>query len=133
MRRIVMALFALVVISVIVVNEVPAAADWLQRTVQPERWQAAETCRIAALKLAKRPEFARAIKRGKVHDTQAGYYVRGVVIGQMGDTGSEQRLTVSCYVASNGDLVSATSDGDTAPPSRDNSTPTTDGAQPDMR
>lgn len=91
----------------IAAQEIPAVGAWMQRWLQPDEWQAGQTCQTAALALASRPDFARVIEPGKVHATQGGFYVEATIIGEMAETGGETRYTVACYTDSAGQLVRA--------------------------
>lgn len=95
------------IMLMIAVQEIPAVGAWLQRWLQPDAWQASQTCQAAALALANRPEFARVIEPGKVHATQGGFYVEATSIGEMAASGGETRFTVACYTGSDGRLVRA--------------------------
>lgn len=107
LRSLLPAIIVIIFGLVILRNEVPAVDDWIQRTLNEEQWRAADACRQAALKLAAQPDFARIVRRGEVQQTQAGYYVRRVVIGHMGEQGREQRFEVHCYADAQGNIVSA--------------------------
>lgn len=95
------------ILVAIAAQEIPAVGTWLQRWLQPEHWQASQTCQTAALALAGRREFARVIAPGKVHATQEGFYIEALVIGEMAENGGESRFSVACYTDSAGRLVRA--------------------------
>lgn len=97
----VMALFVFVIIK----TEVPQVENWYQRLVNQEQWQAGENCRQAALKAATHTDFARIIKMGAVNPTENGYYVEGVVVGEMGNSGAEVYYGFSCYHKPDGSIV----------------------------
>lgn len=95
------------IILMIAAQEIPAVGAWLQRLLKPDAWQASQTCQTAALALAKRPEYARVIEPGKVNATQDGFYIEATSIGEMAETGGENRFSVACYTDSTGRLVRA--------------------------
>jgi hypothetical protein len=90
---------------IVAYQEIPAVADWWQRLVEPQAWRAGQLCRQAAIKRSARPAFARVLKPGKVHSTQDGLYVEGLVLGEMGATGTEEAVAYSCYLNGAGELV----------------------------
>ncbi len=96
-----------VAVGFILKDRVPAVDAYINRLLQPEAWQATESCRQAALAVVERPEFARILERGQANVTQKGYYVDKVVIGEMGPSGTEARVRFSCYVDDEGKVVSA--------------------------
>lgn len=106
-RRVLPFLLIAAVLLAIAAQEIPAVGALFQRWFQPDVWQATQTCRSAALALATRPDFARVVDAGRVHATQGGFYVEAMVIGEMAETGGEQRLTVACYTDTAGRLVRA--------------------------
>jgi hypothetical protein len=61
----------------------------------------------AALASAKNPDFARIVESGSVNRTRNGYYVEGLIMGEMGETGEEVRQVVNCYVDPQGRLVNS--------------------------
>lgn len=95
------------ILVVIAAREIPAVGAGFQRWLQPEQWQAGQTCQTAALALAGRREFARVIAPGSVHATQEGFYIEALVIGEMAESGGESRFSVACYTDSTGRLVRA--------------------------
>ena len=98
-------LLFLVVFGVILAhNEIPAFAQWWERLVAPQDWEAKQQCQQAALSAATNPAFARIIKPGQVHRTSAGLYVDRLVLGEMTEGGAEQAVEYSCYLDSAGKL-----------------------------
>ncbi len=119
LRRRVPILLLLGMAGIIASREFPWLAQRIERITAPQAWQAGENCRSAALKLAAQPDYARIVAPGTVHATQRGFYVEGIVVGQMGASGSEQRLTVNCYADARGNMVSVGADvGRESPPTR---------------
>ena len=100
---------AVIVVAVgfILKDRVTAVDIYVSRLLQPEAWQATESCHQAALAVVERPEFARILERGEANVTQKGYYVDKVVIGEMGSSDTEVRVRFSCYVDGEGKVVSA--------------------------
>lgn len=86
-------------------DQVPAVNRWFQSIVAPERYAAAEACRRAALNAATQPDYARVRDEGTVHETQNGFYVEGVSIGEMGEDGAETVYRFNCYADSFGKVV----------------------------
>lgn len=99
-------IFAAIVLF-IASREIPAVRDAVQRLTAPERWQAGDACRRAALRLAHNPDFARVVEPGVVHATQNGFFVDQIVVGEMASTGGEARFTVTCYADPGGQVVRA--------------------------
>ncbi len=93
------------VVFLIIKTEVPQVESWYQRLVSKEKWQAGENCRQAALKAAPQADFARITEMGKVNMTENGYYVEGIVVGMMGDSGAEVHYGFSCYNKPDGSIV----------------------------
>jgi len=104
-RRLIPLLFFVVLGGVIAHNEIPAFAQWWERLVAPQDWQARQQCQQAALEAAANPAFARVIRSGKVHRTSEGRYVDKLLLGEMGEGGAEQTVEYSCYLDSTGKLV----------------------------
>jgi hypothetical protein len=98
--------FAAIIIA-IAGREFPAASALLQRWTDPAAWQAGQVCQQAALNLAKQSDYARIVETGKVHDTQKGFYVEDIEVGEMDDQGGELQYLVSCYVDTAGRVVRA--------------------------
>jgi hypothetical protein len=105
LRRLVPLAIFLLFIGVVVIREVPVAGQWLERVTAPGRWQAGESCRSAALKLVPQPDYARIVAPGQVHTTERGFYVENIVVGQMGASGTEERVSVNCYADNQGNVV----------------------------
>ncbi len=89
-------------------REWPAFDDWTESLVAPERAAALKACRQRALETSASPAYARVLARGDAVSTQDGFYIKGVVIGEMGDDGTEVRIALSCYADADGRLISAT-------------------------
>jgi hypothetical protein len=103
--RLIPLLFVMVLGALIAHNEIPAFAEWLEKLVAPQDWQAKQLCQQAALEAAADPAFARVIKPGEVHSTSEGLYVDKLVLGEMGEGGAEQSVEYSCYLDGAGKLV----------------------------
>lgn len=91
----------------IAANTLPGVRERLERIARPQVWAARQTCVDAALASAKHPDFARILDSGTVNRTHSGFYVEGLVLGEMGETGEEVRQTVNCYVDTQGRLVNS--------------------------
>ncbi|MBU1191224.1 MAG: hypothetical protein KKE76_05875 [Gammaproteobacteria bacterium] len=98
--------FAAILIAV-AGREFPAVSALLQRWTDPAAWQAGQVCQQAALELAKQSDYARIVETGKVHNTQKGFYVEDIEVGEMDDQGGELQFLVSCYVDTAGRVVRA--------------------------
>ena len=105
LRRLVPVLIVLIVVLLVAREEVPAVATWWEKSFAPQSWAVKQVCQQAALKLADNPDFVRVIDPGAVHETGNGFYLNGLVLGDMGATGVEQRVTYSCYTDSSYHLV----------------------------
>lgn len=98
-------LFMVFFILFILKEEVPALDRWYQSIIAPERYQATTHCQRAALKASSQPDYARVRSAGRVHETQNGFYVEGVEIGEMGEDGTEVGYRFNCYTDRDGALV----------------------------
>ena len=96
-----------IIALVIASKEIPMVHDFVQSVIAPQQHQAAQTCRQEAMQLSRKPAYARVVRQGQVHSTQEGFYVEGLVIGEMGEQGGEVRFAVDCYTDSEGRLVRA--------------------------
>lgn len=105
MRSLVLSVVILVVAGVIVYREVPWIQRQIQQLVNPAQARAVEACEVAALKLARKPEFARIVKPGRVHPTAGGFYVERMVLGQMAQQGGEERSFMDCHADRDGNVV----------------------------
>ncbi len=86
-------------------NEIPAVNNAWDRIFSPDKWMAKQTCQKAAVEQSQRKEFARLLKPGKVNKTNDGIYIDRLIIGEMGQSGDEERVEYSCYLDSGGKLV----------------------------
>lgn len=86
-------------------DAVPGVREAFDRIVHPAAHAAQLACRRAALAAAERPDFARVVRRGTVHRTQHGFYVEGILVGEMGPSGAELRYRYSCYVDAAGRIA----------------------------
>lgn len=96
-------LFALIILG----QEVPEVSNAIDRLINPAEFNARTNCEKEAMKLAKRPDFARIIKQGETVETQNGMLVRGIVMGEMNDQGQEVRVPFHCYLDASGSVVSS--------------------------
>jgi hypothetical protein len=85
-------------------NEVPAVNTWWEKTFTPELWSAKQTCQQAAIADSINPGFARVLEPGLVHETADGRYIERLVIGEMGENGTETTAEYSCYLDGEGRL-----------------------------
>lgn len=110
-RRRMKGLIPLLIFGVVLITLASRDIDDLQmlfqRWTDPAAWQAGQVCQQAALDLAKQSDFARIIEGGKVHNTQKGFYVEDIEVGEMDDQGGEVQFVVSCYVDTAGQVVRA--------------------------
>lgn len=97
-------------------DQVPWINHWFQSIVAPERYASAEACRHAAMDAATQPDYARVKNEGTVHKTLNGFYVDGVIIGEMGADGAETTYRFSCYADAAGKLVKTHKDTTTVLP-----------------
>ena len=91
--------------AIIARQEIPAVADWWEKTFSPEQWQMKQTCRDAAVEMSSNRAFARVIENGDVHETEDGFYLDRLVLGEMGQDGVEQRVEYTCYLSGARELV----------------------------
>ena len=105
--RIILILLVAIIILFIARQELPIVRDTIDQIIAPARYQAGKTCHQRAMQLGRNPAFARIIQPGQVTETQQGYLVDKIIVGEMGEDGHEVQLTVTCYTDSNGKLVRA--------------------------
>ena len=86
-------------------SEFPVIEQWLDTLLRPNSTAVRYACHKAALAAAGDPAFARVLRPGRAHATQAGFYVKEIVVGEMGDTGMEQAFRFSCYIDVTGTVV----------------------------
>lgn len=108
LHRLIPALVLIAAAILIAKREWPAFDDWTESLIAPERAAALRACRQRALESSTTPSYARMLARGEAVPTQEGFYIKGVVIGEMGDDGTEVRVALSCYADAQGRLISAT-------------------------
>lgn len=108
-RRAKQGIFAIVIFTIvgamILRQQVPAIDNFVEKIVSPEQWRAKSQCRHIALAEAQQKDFARIIKQGKIFTTKGGFYIKDIVIGQMGEDGRERQFDFSCYVDSTGSVI----------------------------
>lgn len=97
----VMALIAVLIAR----QEIPAVDDWWEKTFTPADWRLKQTCREAAFEMSDNRAFTRLVKGGEVHDTEQGFYVDRLVLGEMGRDGEEKRVEYTCYLDTSRNLV----------------------------
>jgi hypothetical protein len=85
-------------------EEVPAVAEWWQKTFSPDSWTAQNICKQAVIDRSGRGRYVRVLKAGEVHDTLDGPYVDGLLVVELAADGSEQRAEYSCYLDEAGKL-----------------------------
>jgi hypothetical protein len=115
---IVVFLVMLSVAFLILKEEVPQVEDWYQRLINEEKWSAGVNCRRAAIEAAKQSDFARIVDNGTVNSTENGYFIDGIVVGEMSDSGAEDHFGYSCYTKADGDIVKSGKASLTLPPHR---------------
>lgn len=94
-------------IGFVLKEQVPAVNDRIQAVLNPASFQAIKVCREAALSQSETPAFARLIRLGEAQATQNGYFVDGILLGEMDVQGGERQMAISCHVDALGDLVKA--------------------------
>jgi hypothetical protein len=104
-RRLLPLVLIAAVLLLIAAREMPWVKEGFDRLVHPQRWAAGQACRDRVVELARQPDYARIIERGQVHPTRRGYYVDGIVVGQMGEGGTEERFPAECYTDAEGKVV----------------------------
>jgi len=104
-RKLIPLLFITAFGVLIAYQEIPAFADWWERTFFFQTWQVKNTCQQAAIEESSNPDFARVLKPGKVHRTGNGAYIDRLVLGEMGKEGVEQKVEYTCYLDSAGVVV----------------------------
>lgn len=92
-------------------KEVPVVDEWWQRTFHNRDWTMQQNCARAALAQSAERQFSRVIDEGKLHQTEDGYYLDGLLLGEKGADGAEQRIYYSCYLDTEGQLVNVTRHG----------------------
>lgn len=92
-------------IGVLIAREqVPAFADWWERTFTPAVWQARHTCREAAQADLKGGRYARLLRGGELQQTVDGPILTQMTYSVLDDGGEEQVVEYSCYLDSQGRL-----------------------------
>lgn len=110
-RKIVPLLMLAGFVFIVAWNEIPAVSNAWERTFSPDKWLAKQTCQQAAIEQSERKDFTRLLKPGKYNKTSKGVYIDHLVIGEMSDTGGEERIQYSCYLDSEGKLASLKREG----------------------
>lgn len=103
--KVLVAVGFLTIVLLIAKEEFPLVADWIDRTIDADSWNATDQCRKQALQASSKPEFARVVEPGITDTTQSGYFVHDILIGEMGQSGEEQNFQFSCYVSDQGVVV----------------------------
>lgn len=98
-------LFLLAFVTIVLYNTVPAVRFQMELILTPESAQAKASCREHALAQSETPGFARIVEYGTVNRLPDGFYVEGLVIGEMSQTGIEAEIEVTCYVDRDGRIV----------------------------
>ena len=94
-------------VSIILSQEIPGFRHAIDQYIAHDSWQASETCSSRALQLGTSPDFMRIIEYGDVHNTEKGFFVEKIIVGEMAEQGGEQRFIVDCYTDTAGNLVRA--------------------------
>ena len=103
-RKFIPLLFIAVVGLLIAREEVPAVAEWWQKTFSPESWRAQNTCKQAVIDSAGEAKYVRVLEAGRVHDTMDGPYVEGLLVVELAADGAEERAEYNCYLDKAGKL-----------------------------
>jgi hypothetical protein len=85
-------------------QQIPAFADWWERTFMTAAWQTKSTCRQAALADLKDGRYARLLHGGDLHETPDGPYLTQMRFAVLGSNGQEQVVEYNCYLDSQGRL-----------------------------
>lgn len=103
------ALFPLVIFGAVVLfiasREVPWVKDKINALIAPDKQAAIALCREAAINESPQPEFARIIKGGEATETQNGFVIDRVVLGELSTSKGEQRVRITCHVSRDGVLA----------------------------
>ena len=91
----------------IVTQEIPGFRHAIEYYTSHARWQASETCNNKALQLGVSPDYMRIIEYGDVHETEKGFFIENITVGEMAEQGGEKRFIVDCYTDPAGNLVRA--------------------------
>ena len=106
-NKIVMILIISIFVALIAIREIPLVSDMINQIISPELAKANKTCHHQAMQLSQQPNFARIVQYGQVTETQQGFLVNQILVGEMGDDGHEINYKVTCYTDSKGELVRA--------------------------
>ena len=106
-NKVVMILIISVFIAFIAIREIPLVSDTINQFISPELTKASQTCHDQAMQLSQQPAFARIVQPGQVTETQQGFLVNQILVGEMGNDGQEINYKVTCYTDSKGELVRA--------------------------
>ena len=106
-NKIVMILVIAFIILFIAKREIPLVSDTINQIIAPEQTKASKTCHHQAMQLGQNPSFARIVQSGQVTQTQQGFLVDQILVGEMGNDGHEATFKVTCYTDSGGQLVRA--------------------------
>ena len=85
-------------------QQVPAFAEWWERTFNPQEWQARDTCRQAAMAELRGGRYARLRDPGELHRTQDGPSITGMQFSALDVEGGERRVEYNCYLDAQGRL-----------------------------
>ena len=98
-------IFIVVFATLILRDQFPQVDDFFRSKLQPKQHAAILNCRQSALLQSETPDFARIIKWGKVSNTQNGFLVDHLIIGEMREGEGEQRIDITCHSKTNGEVV----------------------------
>lgn len=87
LNKLVPRLILVVFVFLILQQQFPQLHGPTEKMLAPEKSGARETCQKSALAAANNLDFARLLDPGTVHETQNGFYVENIVIGEMGESG----------------------------------------------
>lgn len=85
-------------------QQVPAFADWWERTFTPAVWQVKRTCRDAALADLEGDRYPRLLDSGELHETRDGPYITGMSFSALDSGGEARVIEYSCYLDSQGQV-----------------------------
>lgn len=86
-------------------EEVPAVNDAFLSILKPQALASIKGCREAALASSPNPDFARMLKYGQANKTHNGFFVDGLIIGELEQGQGEVRRSIECHVDSAGNIV----------------------------
>jgi hypothetical protein len=85
-------------------QEIPAVAEWWEKTFAAEEWTLKQTCRNAVMESDSDGRYLRLVEAGEVHRTADGPYVDNLEIVELSASGVEQKVEYTCYLDKRGEL-----------------------------